>query len=147
RAEADGEEGRPVVDPAPERRVLLVQPRMLELLADVLLAAEHDHRVDIRGRRRPPRDDVPLEELMAFVDDHVAEELGPAVRSVRDGGARHGALGTRSPSSGLRRSCAPGVACGTPCVWLLLLKNAYASSASFESSRNGPTPSRSSSSS
>ena len=46
-----------------------------------------------------------------------------------DGEHAHHAVGTFSSSSSLRSSCAPAGACATPFVWLLLLKNAYASSA------------------
>src|SRR5207244_6813995 len=56
------------------------------------------------------------------------------------------AVGTPSSSSSFRSRNAPAGACATPFVWLLLLKNAYASCARPESSRSGGIHSRSSSS-
>ena len=128
-----------------QRLVLLVQPGILDLLADVLLAAEDEHRVVALPWRRTLRADVPRQQLVARSDDHVAEELGLHQRAVRDREHDH-AVGTSSSSSSLRSSCAPAAACATPSVWLLLLKNAYASSAWFDSSRSGGVHSRSSSS-
>ena len=96
---------------------------MLELLADVLGAAEHEHGVEA-GRRRALRANVPLDELVPVVGDHVAEELGAHGRPVDDGEHAHHAVGTPSSSSSLRSRLAPAGACATPSVWLLLLKNA-----------------------
>ncbi len=131
RAEAHAEQRRASVDPAPQRVVLLVQPRMLDLFADVLVAAEHHHRVEVR-RRRALRPDVPLDELVAVFGKNLGEELGACVVRVDDGEDPH-AVGMFSSSSSLRRSNAPAGACATPWVWLLLLKNAYASAACSES--------------
>src|SRR6478672_15555 len=143
RAEADAEEWRLVGDPGAQRVVLLVEPWVLDLLADVLVAAEDHHGVDV-ARRPPLTGDVPGQELVPVGLEHVAEELGPRVVAVYHGEDAHQAVGTPSCSSSFRRSCAPAGACATPCVWLLLLKNAYASSERFESSRRGGTHSRSS---
>src|SRR5579862_8352576 len=117
---------------------------MLVLLADVLGAAEHEHRV-VAVARRASHTDVPLHELVTALADHVAEQLGSHVGPVGDRDHPH-ATGTCSSSSNLRSSWAPAAACATPFVWLLLLKNAYASSAPSARSRSGSTHSRSSSS-
>ena len=134
-----------VLDPAAERAVFLVQPRMLELLADVLGTAEHEHCVEAVGRCALVAD-VPLDELVAVLGDHVAEHLRPDGRPVDDREHAHQAFGTDSSSSSLRSRAAPAGACATPSVWLLLLKNAYASSAAPASSRSGSAHPRSSSS-
>ena len=96
---------------------------MLELLADVLIAAEHEDGVEA-GRRRALRANVPDGELVPLVGDDVAEQLGLHGRPVRDGEHAHHAVGTPSSSSSLRSRLAPAGAWATPSVWLLLLKNA-----------------------
>src|SRR3954452_7561742 len=128
RTQAHAEQRRALGDPAAERLVLLVQPRVLDLLAHVLLAAENEHGVVALSRRSALRADVPRQQVMPFAGDHVTEELGLDERPMRDREHDH-AAGTSCSSSSRRNSCAPAVACGTPWVWLLLLKNAYASSA------------------
>ena len=105
--EADAEQGRAFGDPAPQGVVLLVQPGVLELVTDVLIAAEDDHGVELGRRRHAARADVPFDELVSVLDDHVGEHLRPDVRAVRDGEHAHQAVGTCSSSSSLRRSCAP----------------------------------------
>src|SRR5581483_7837695 len=102
------------------------------------------HRVGVE-RRRAGRRDVPLDELVPLLARDVSEQLGLHGRPVRHCENLH-AAGTPSSSSSLRSSCAPAGACATPFVWLLLLKNAYASSASSDRRRSGGTHSRSSSS-
>src|SRR5581483_11684607 len=147
RPETDREHRCPVVDPATQRLVLLVQPRVLGLLTDVLVAAEHHYRVDVL-RRRAVRAHVPEQELVAVLGEHLLEELRTCVRAVNDCEHAHRhAVGTFSSSSSLRNRSAPAGACATPFVWLLLLKYAYASSDWLESSRRGGTHSRSSRSS
>src|SRR4029079_13394455 len=99
----------------------------------VLLAAEDEDRVVAVGGRRALAADVPRQLLMPLFGEDAAELLGLDERAVGDRERDH-AAGTSSSSSSLRSSCAPAAACATPSVWLLLLKNAYASSAWFDSS-------------
>jgi hypothetical protein len=79
---------------------------MLELLADVLVAAEHHHRVGA-VRRRALKADVPLDELVALLHYDVAEELGANGRPVCDREDAHQAVGIFSSSSSLRSNWAP----------------------------------------
>ena len=114
-AEADAEQRRALVHPVVERLVLLVQPRVLHLVADVLVAAEHHDGVEL-ARRRALQADVPLLQLVAVLGDHVGEELGPHERPVGDGEHAHQAVGIFSSSSSFRSSCAPAGAWATPFV-------------------------------
>ena len=123
RAEADPEQRRLLLDPAEKRGVLVSQPRVSALLADVLVAAEHEHGVEA-VRRCSLRADVPLDQLVAVLREDVGEDLGTDVRAMDDREDPHQAVGTDSSSSSLRSKAAPAVACATPSVWLLLLKNA-----------------------
>ena len=50
---------------------------MAKLLADVLVAAEDEHRVESRGGA-PCEADVPLAQLVTVLGDHVGEELRAA---------------------------------------------------------------------
>ncbi len=103
RAQAHAEERSPLGDEASQRLVLLAQPGMLELLADVLVAAEHQHRIGAVGRCAL-QSDVPLHQLVPGADDHVAEQLGPHEWAVNDREHLHQAVGIFSSSSSLRRS-------------------------------------------
>ena len=76
---------------------------MFELLADVLVAAKHEHRIGAVGRTAL-RADIPFHELVPFSCDHVAEQLRPHQRAVDDREHLHQAVGIFSSSSSLRRS-------------------------------------------
>ena len=87
-AETDAEQRRSLAHPVPERLVLLVQPRVLHLVAHVLVAAE-DHDGVERARRRALQADVPLLQFVSVLGDHVGEELGPDERPMGDGEHAH----------------------------------------------------------
>lgn len=86
--EADGEERRPRRDEAAQELVLVAEPRMRGLLADVHPPAEDEDGVEA-GRRRPLRRQLPLDELVARLTDGVAEELGADERAVDEGEDAH----------------------------------------------------------
>ena len=88
-AEADREQRRPVGNPPPEELVLVVEPGMVVLLADVLVASEDENRVEVAHGLRG-RADLPLDELVPFGGDHVAEGLRPNERPMIDGEHAHG---------------------------------------------------------
>ena len=90
RTEADREQGHLVGDPAAQELVLVLEPGMLVLLADVLVAAEHEHGVEVTCRLRGGTD-LPLDELVTLGRDDVAEDLRPNERPVIDGEHAHGA--------------------------------------------------------
>ena len=60
-----------------------LEPGVLVLLADVLVPAEHERRVE-RRRRVAAATDLPLDQLVPGLADHVAEELGADERAVDD---------------------------------------------------------------
>ena len=87
-AEADREERRPRGDESAQQLVLLLEPRVAALFADVLVAAEHERRVKLAGGARLGSD-LPLDELVPALADHLAEELRPNLRPVVDGEDAH----------------------------------------------------------
>src|SRR5581483_351207 len=90
--EADGEERRPRRDEAAQELVLVAEPRMRGLLADVHPPAEDEDGVEA-GRRRPLRRQLPLDELVARLTDGVAEELGADEPTVARRARRRSGLG------------------------------------------------------
>jgi hypothetical protein len=87
-AEADAEQRLLLGDPAAQELVLVVEPGVVGLLADVHPPAEDEHRVE-PVRRRALRGQLPLDELVALLADDVAEELRAHERPVGDGEDAH----------------------------------------------------------
>ncbi len=71
---------------------------MPQLVADVLVAAEHHHGIE-RQRGRAVQADVPLEQLVTVLCDHVGEQLRPNERPMDDGEHTHHAAGLVVPVS------------------------------------------------
>ena len=80
-AETHAEERLLLGDPAAEQLVLLVEPGVRRLFADIHAAAEDEHGVETL-RRRALRRELPLDELVPLRTDDVAEELRPDERAV-----------------------------------------------------------------
>ena len=82
RPEADREERDLLGDELAEQVVLLLEPGVLGLLADVLVPAEDEHGVERAGGLRLACD-RPFDELVPLGGDHLAEELGSNEPPVR----------------------------------------------------------------
>ena len=74
------------------------------LLADVLVAAEHEDGVVAVCRRRAALHDLPADHIVAVLGAHVGEELRLDEWTVGDGEDAHHATGTFSSSRSFRRS-------------------------------------------
>ena len=88
-AETDREERELGVDEVAHHRVLVLEPRVVRLLAHVHVPAEHDHRVEVAVRRGVEAD-VPLDQLVPGLHGHVAEELRPDLGAVNHRQNTHG---------------------------------------------------------
>src|SRR5206468_7812220 len=92
RAEAHAEERRAIGDPRPEQLVLVVQPGVAQLIADVLVAAEDEDGLEAVRRRAAARREIDLDELVSLLADDLAEELRADERAVRYGQDLHGGI-------------------------------------------------------
>src|SRR5207247_4841348 len=92
RAQAHAEDGRAVCDPRPEEVILVVQPRVPQLLANILVAAEDENGVEAVRRGAAPRREIDLDELVSLLAHDLAEELRADERTVRYGQDLHGRI-------------------------------------------------------
>ena len=87
-AEADAEQRQLGRDPAAQQLVLVVEPGVVRLLADVHAPAEDHHGVEA-VRRRALHRQLPLDELVPLLAHDLAEPLGADAWAVDEGENAH----------------------------------------------------------